>query len=91
LFPLLFQSIPLALYWRIDFQVQDDQANTGQDTLTLKANSLPMNGNCFVDKSSGTSLSTWFNILCTNWNDLDGQIMNYEYLSKKNFEYFFVW
>ena len=50
-----------------------------------------MNGNCFVDKSSGTSLSTWFNILCTNWNDLDGKIMNYEYLSKKNFEYFFVW
>ena len=83
LFPLLFQSFPLVLYWRVDFQIVDNQANTGLGPIILKANSLPMNGNCYIDKTSGKSLSTWFNIVCSNWNDLDGQIVTYEFLSKR--------
>ena len=48
-------------------------------SLTLKRNYLPLNGSCFVDKTNGTSLFTWFNIICLNWTDSDGIIAKYEF------------
>ncbi len=52
-------------------------------SLILKKNQLPTNGICFVDKTNGTSLRTWFKIICSGWIDLDGQIDKYEYMGLK--------
>ena len=49
-------------------------------SLILKINQLPTNGYCYVAKTNGTSLTTYFDIECTNWIDPDGQIVKYEYM-----------
>ena len=80
----LFQNYTNVLYWKIDFNVYN-QISTGSASLILKRNLLPTNGYCYVDKANGTSLSTFFNVICTNWVDLDGSISTYEYMGKIKF------
>ena len=79
LFTSLFVNYTDVLYWKLDFTV-NNQITIGKASLILKKNFLPTNGNCFVDKNNGTSLSTYFNVICTNWIDPDGSIATYEYM-----------
>ena len=51
-------------------------------SLILKINSLPLNGECKVDLLQGISLLTYFTIACSNWTDLDGEIVKYEFMGK---------
>ena len=83
LFSSLFQNVSNALYWKIDFTV-NNQASIGMASLVLKRNFLPSGGSCYVDMNQGISLSTYFTITCENWIDLDGLIVKYEYLGIKN-------
>ena len=81
LLPKLFLNYSDVLYWKVEFSVISQQA-TGMASLTFKKNVLPLAGTCFVDKANGTSLLTWFNIICSDWIDTDGSIERYEYLCK---------
>lgn len=81
LLPKLFQNYSNALFWKIDFSV-DNSFSTGQASLILKRNLLPINGTCSCDKKNGTSLSTWFNLNCQKWVDPDGLITKYEFYCK---------
>jgi hypothetical protein len=81
LFPILFQNYTNAFYWKVDFRLKTQYA-TGQASLISKNNLLPSNGDCFIDKTYGKSLSTWFTIECVNWQDPDGFIKKYEYMGK---------
>ena len=86
LFSSLFQNYSNALYWKIDFEV-NNQASIGMASIILKKNLLPLGGSCSVDINQGISLLTYFTITCQNWIDLDGQIATYEYMGmfdKKN-------
>ncbi len=84
LLPQLFLNYSSVTYWRVDFFVQNEanpnQTLSGMASLMLKKNELPSNGLCFVDKTNGTSLQTWFQIICNNWIDPDGQIVSYEFM-----------
>ena len=79
LFPLLFSNHSNASYWKVDYAVTY-QTLTGMATLIMKKNELPTGGSCYIDQTNGTSLSTWFTIICVNWIDPDGSITKYEYL-----------
>jgi hypothetical protein len=81
MFPLLFETFSNSYYFRVDFMVFNSMGS-GMASLVLKRNLLPSNGICFVDKYTGLSLNTWFNITCTGWIDQDGAIATYEFLSK---------
>ena len=74
----MFNNYSVVSYWRVDLSI-NNQFTTGKATLILKKNLLPTDGDCFVDKTSGTSLLTWFTIKCTHWIDPDGFISTYEY------------
>jgi len=82
LFSSLFQNISNALYWKVDFTV-NNQASIGKASIILKKNLLPLGGSCGVDITQGISLSTYFTITCSNWVDLDGSISTYEYMGKR--------
>ena len=87
LFPALFQTYSnyptvTALYFKIDFEV-NNQIQTGISSLVLSANILPVQGTCYVDTYIGSSLATWFNIICINWVDVDGYIVNYEFMGRE--------
>ena len=56
-----------------------NQTEIGVASFIIKKNLLPTDGYCFIDKTNGTCLQTWFTITCLNWIDLDGQITNYEF------------
>ena len=86
LFPLMFQTYLNVFYWRVDF-IANNPMSPGMASLVLKKNQLPSYGVCTIDKFSGTSLNTWFTITCTGWEDSDGYISTYEYLSKNNNSY----
>ena len=74
----MFNNYSVVSYWRVDLSI-NNQFTTGNATLILKKNLLPTDGDCFVDKTNGASLLTWFTIKCTNWTDPDGFISTYEY------------
>ena len=80
LLPAVFQAYPSALYWKIDLALIT-QASTGRASLILKRNLLPQGGSCSVDLSTGTSMSTQFNIICINWVDPDGYVVKYEFMA----------
>ena len=79
LLPALFDAYPNVNYWKIDF-IANNGISTGRASLTLKQNILPTGGSCSVDLTTGVSLSTYFNIVCTNWIDPDGSIVTYEFM-----------
>ena len=83
MFPLLFLNYSLAIYWKVDFQIRNEQDfSMGKASLIMKKNSLPSNGECFANQTSGISLLTYFDITCSNWTDLDGAVVKYEYMGK---------
>ena len=79
MFPALFQTFSNVSYWKIDFIVNNN-FSIGTSSLVLKQNSLPRNGHCSVDLFQGISLLTYFTITCSNWIDLDGKIVKYEFM-----------
>ena len=79
----MFLNFSLAFYWRVDFQIRNEQDySLGKASLFMKKNSLPSNGECYVNQTSGISLLTYFDIICSNWTDLDGSVVKYEYMGK---------
>jgi hypothetical protein len=78
----LFLSNPTIAFWRVEFRTTVNQIVSGQSSIVLKINQLPYNGYCYVDKSSGISLSDYFHIRCENWLDPDGTIQTYEFFGK---------
>jgi hypothetical protein len=78
----LFLTNPSIALWKVELRVTINQAVSGVSSIILKPNRLPYNGNCYVDKLSGISLSDFFNIICQNWIDPDGTIITYEYFGK---------
>jgi len=78
----LFLNNPSVVFWKVEFRVTINQAVSGISSVILKPNQLPYNGDCYVDRSSGISLSDFFNIICQNWIDPDGTIQTYEYFGK---------
>ena len=85
----IFQNYSNAVYWKIDYSISN-QYTTGMASLILKTNLLPKNGSCEIDQNNGTSLLTWFTILCTNWYDPDGLISTYEYFGMILLDYFSI-
>ena len=65
-------------YWKVDLWIN----NAGRSSLIFKINETPKNGFCAIDKYNGTSMDTYFQIICSNWIDLDGKITRYEYFGK---------
>ena len=47
--------------------------------MNLKLNREPFNGTCDVNIYDGYALTTFFEITCVNWCDIDGYITRYEY------------
>ena len=74
----IFQKYSSAVYWKIDYIITNQYTN-GMVSLILKTNLLPTNGSCSIDQNNGTSLLTWFTIVCSNWYDPDGSVKTYEY------------
>ena len=79
---MLFTFNPSLIYWRIDYQIVNSQSISGLASLILIKNQLPQSGTCSVQPSNGTSLQTMFQIACSNWQDLDGSIVKYEFFGK---------
>lgn len=79
MFPSLFDNLSSIFYWRIDLSVSY-QGFTGTASLTLKKNNLPSNGTCYCQETNGTGLLSYFNVICTNWIDLDGSISSYQFM-----------
>ena len=52
----------------------------GTASLILKPNRLPFNGQCSVNSTQGISLLTYFTISCSEWIDVDGNIVKYEFM-----------
>lgn len=77
------------IYWRVIFTVTthfgEDEFLKSSSTLTLKVNSVPLNGTCEVNINNGTALYTLFTIFCMDWEDTDGRVARYEYLGKPSF------
>jgi hypothetical protein len=49
------------------------------------AHHKPYNGTCSVDKTSGFSMNTYFNISCQNYTDPGGVITNYAFYGKNKY------
>ena len=84
LFPSLFSNFSSILYWRIDLSVTNSQSvsSSGVASLVLKKNLLPSTGHCYCQETTGTSLLTYFNVICRNWIDPDGSISSYQFMGK---------
>ena len=50
-------------------------------SMILSKNQKPFNGMCSIDKSSGLAALDNFNITCVNWQDTDGFVAKYEFIS----------
>jgi hypothetical protein len=86
LFPGLFHNYSKASYWKVDFLIcnnENNKTSTGMASIILKTNMLPLNGQCNVDLLKGISILTYFTITCSNWTDLDGEIVKYEFMGEK--------
>ena len=83
--PTLFGNFSTIFYWRIDLGVKSQQSSstTGVASLTLKKNQLPTNGTCYCQETTGTSLLTYFNVICKFWIDPDGTISSYQFMGNK--------
>ena len=82
LLPQLFIAFPSVLYWKIDYQIENTRLTTGLASLIFTINQLPQSGSCSISPNNGMSLLTLFQITCSNWQDLDGTIVRYEYFGK---------
>ena len=80
LMPSLFSNFSAIFYWRIDLAISQQSSSTGVASLTLKKNQLPINGTCYCQETTGTSLLTFFNVICKDWIDPDGSIASYQFM-----------
>jgi hypothetical protein len=79
----LFENFSSILYWRIDLRVsQSLSSSIGIASITLRKNIPPSNGYCYCQASTGTSLMTYFIVICKDWIDPDGTISSYQFLGK---------
>jgi hypothetical protein len=85
--PELFLSEPSVKKWKIDFNLFTTSfyggTGFGKSSIIIGINQLPTGGSCSINPLNGTSLLTIFTITCLNFNDPDGFIQKYEYLSKE--------
>ena len=82
---LMFQKYSSVFYWKIEMTVlttTDSVIKSGKSELILKINQVPFNGTCDIDQLNGLALETSFTIICSNWIDEDGYIINYEFYGK---------
>ncbi|RNA30185.1 polycystic kidney disease 1-like 2, partial [Brachionus plicatilis] len=80
----LFKLDETAVDWKIDLTVTtitNSGISMGSSSLRLKKNKLPQAGKCTVSPTEGLAMTTFFKIICTGWQDLDGKIVRYEYYS----------
>ena len=64
----IFQLYSKYPYWRVDFSIMNEQnIQIGLNSSFFKVIQPPSGGFCTVDNLNGTSLSTFFNIFCSNW------------------------
>lgn len=78
----ILKVYPRILYWRIQLTLTallDGEVVNGTSIINLKVNQAPLNGSCTVDKTYGFALDTYFYINCSNWVDVDGIIVRYEF------------
>ena len=80
--PELFDKYASIVFWRIDYQIENIHSKQGLASLVLIKNQPPQNGSCSINHFIGIGLQTPFLIECTNWFDLDGSIVRYEYFGK---------
>lgn len=73
-----FQNYSSYGYWKIELVITLGQVE-GSSSMQFKINSLPTGGQCGLSIYNGTSLSTYFDIMCLGWRDPDGKIENYEF------------
>jgi len=73
-----FQNYSSYDKWKIDLVITIGQVE-GSSSMQFKKNSLPSGGKCGINKFNGTSLSTYFDIICVGWWDPDGKIETYEF------------
>lgn len=76
--PSAFQTYTNETFWRVTV-IANETGQVESSSLTLVKNKLPYGGQCTVDKTIGTAMSTLFTIMCFNWADDDGSIVRYEY------------
>lgn len=75
----LFIANPLIEYWRFEV-VYSFPTQTTSSALNFITSQPPQNGSCSISPPSGT-ISTLFNISCSNWQDQDG-IQDYSLYSR---------
>jgi hypothetical protein len=74
-----FQNYTSIGWWKLQVVLSVNNIFEGTSSMIYKINSLPRDGHCNVTLNNGTSLDTFFYIICMNWIDLDGNITNYEF------------
>ena len=87
IFSKIFDLNPTVNYFKVELTasvINSTNMIIGRTSIILYKNRLPTGGNCDVDQNNGTSLSTYFNINCTNWYDIDGPIDKYIYYGNNN-------
>ncbi len=91
LLPSLFENYSSILYWRIELRVGLSLSSSiGVASITLRKNLPPSNGYCYCQATTGTSLLTYYIVICKDWIDPDGSISSYQFLGKnlKKLEFF---
>jgi len=76
-----FQNYSSIGRWKIQLEITQGQV-AGSSSIEFKINSLPIGGQCGINIDNGTSLSTYFEIMCKGWYDPDGKIQTYEFFGK---------
>lgn len=88
-----FSQNPTVQKWKIEFTTFGATKSgfaSSSSSIIIYVNQLPTSGTCTVDLQHGYSISTNFNISCSDWMDLDGSIKRYEFFGKNlYFIYFF--
>ena len=80
LLPSLFENYSSILYWRIDLRVSLSLSSSiGVASITLRKNLPPSNGYCYCQATTGTSLLTYYIVICKDWIDPDGSISSYQF------------
>jgi hypothetical protein len=76
-----FQNFSSIAYWKIELVITVGEAK-GSSSILFKINKLPNGGRCGISNYNGTSLSTYFDIICQSWIDPDGKIDTYEFFGR---------
>ena len=94
-----FEIEVLFMYYEYDYKyTQETNPNSAilvstaqqSSSITLYANTPPVNGNCTVSPDTGTTLETLFNLSCNGWNDNDNDDYNI-FASNSDLKYNFIY